>query len=332
MTHIIVDESSYKYGNFMHSPEKCFLRVTETSFKECSEEDLKSITDKKNNLNLVGDRDKVLIEVNPGAFHHITGFYGSIANALEMFNNPLFVINVSKIKAGDCSESFISFFYYFLDDMNIDHVCVDWEDNVGITINNFYLFKFGEYPIPNAINKIHKMFLKYVDDKSAIAYKKVYVSRKKVTGAPLYQVQDKNYLIRIDDETKIEKFFQARGFEIVYPEDFKSLKDQINYFHTVKTLASISGGGALNLIFMQDGGNVLEIVSPLFSGYGSEIKDLDTGEPANWVLAHHNFFSNISFKRNLSYVGIPSSEKKSEIVLKRIINSKPAMSLIGEYK
>jgi hypothetical protein len=331
MSHIIIDGASSKYGNFISKPKKTFLDVKETSFEEYSEEMFSHLPDKKNNLNLVGDRVKVLIEASPSPFHYVTGIYGSIANALEIFDNPLFIINTSRIKSPHCSQSLVSFLYYFLQDNNIDYVSVDSEDSVGILIDNYYLFTFGEYPIPNAINKIHNMFLKYVDDKDATPYKKVYVSRKKVnTGIPVYKILDESYLIRIDNELEIENFFKSNGFEIVYPEDFKSLRDQVNYFYSAKTVASISGGGALNLIFMQEGGNAIEIVSPLFSGYGAEIKDLDTGEPANWVIAHHNFFSNISFKRKLNYVGISSPEKKASIALGRIINSKAAMSIIGD--
>ena len=331
MTHIIIDKSSCGYGNFIKKSEKLFLDVKDSCFHEYSEKNFNTIPTKKSNLEFLDNRVKVLIEATPGPFHNITGVYGAIANALDMFESPLFIINTSRIKPPHCSESLMAFFYYFLEDSGIDYVCVDSDNSVGIFIDSFYLFKSDEYPIPNAINKIHDMFLRYVKDKSVVPYRKVYVSRKKVNSSiPVYQVPDKNYLVRIDNEVEVEKFFKSNGFEIVYPEDFKSLKEQINYFYSVKTLASISGGGALNLIFMQEGCNVVEIVSPLFSGYGEEIKNLDTKEPVNWAIAHHNFFSNISFKRNLNYVGIPSSEKKASIAIGRLINSKPAMSVIGE--
>ena len=327
MNNIIADQISSLHGNFNRVSEKTFIDVLGTSFKQYTEKDFPT---KKNNLDLVDGRVKVLIEGHSSPFHYITGIYGAIANALEMFENPLFIINTSKIQDPYCSKPLVEFLYFFLQDNEIDYLCVNSEEDLGFFIDNFYVFPFGEYPIPNAINKIHNMFLKYVEDKSVVPYKKVYISRRKVnTGIPAYAMPDDDYLIRIDDEIAVEDFFKSMGFEVVYPEDFKSLRDQINYFYSVKTLASISGGGALNLIFMQNNSNVVEIISPLFSGYG-EAMDSDLIAPANWVIAHHNFFSNISFKRNLNYVGISSPEKRASVALGRIINSRAAMSIIEE--
>jgi len=330
MDHIIVDEISVPSGNFIKETEKKFAYVEDHFFKLYSESNFDTLHNKRNNLDLTGDRIKVLIEASPAPFHYITGIFGAIANALDMFDNPLIVINVSKIRPPFCNQSLVQFFYYFLEDNNIDYICVDSVDDVRILLDNFYLFPFAEYTIPNSINKIHNMFLKYVKNNDITPTKKVYISRRRVnSGAAIYQVPDKNYLIRIDDEVPVENFFKSNGFEIVYPEDFKSLKEQINYFYNVKTIASISGGGAINLIFMQSGSNVIELISPLFSPIGEE--DLPEGKMINnWVIAHHNFFSNIAYKRELNYIGISNPEKKSSMVLNKIINSKAAMSIIKE--
>lgn len=330
MTHIMIDKNNYEYGNFKKETEKKFVYVGNSFFEIYSEKDTAGLPGKKNTLDLTGDRVKVLIEASPAAFHYITGVYGSIANALEIFENPLLIINTSKIRSPFCSQKLISFLYYFLEDNNIDYICIDSEDSTRMIVDNFYRFPFGDYPIPNAINKIHEMFLKYVDNRDVVPNKKVYISRKKVnTGLPAYDVPDKNYLIRVDNEEAIENFFKTNGFEVVYPEDFKSLKEQINYFYDVKTAVLISGGGAINLIFMQNGGNCIELVTPLFSVYG-EVKEMKDTELGNWVISHHNFISNISFKRDLDYIGLSNFEKKSDIILNKIIKNKSAMCLIGE--
>lgn len=328
--HVTIDRNSHEFGNFEPHHGEFFIDVSSHSFEKYFKEDVDNIPVKKINLNLINDRVKVLIEAHDSPFHYLTGIYGAISNALDMFDNPLIVINMSRIKSPFCSQKMVAFLYHFLEDNNIDYFCVDKEDSVGIHINNFFLYKFGEYPIPNSINGIHNMFLKYVEDINITPYKKVYVGRKMVkTELPPINKGQESDLIRIDDEDKLENFFKSHGFEIIYPEDFKSFKDQINYFYSVKTIASITGGGAMNLVFMQNGGNVIEIISPIYSLFNGK-GNPEGKEYGDWIISHHNFFSNISYKRELIYTGISNPEKKADDAINKIINSNAAMSVIRE--
>jgi len=276
------------------------------------------------NFNFDNDRVKVLIKVHQSPFHNITHLYGNIINSLKIFDNPFFIINTNKLKPPYGDQKLMEFFYYFLKDNKIDYICVDSDsaDNHNMIVNNFYHAGSSEnFPIPNSTNNIYDFFNKYVEKKNAIPYKKVYLSRKLVKSKVDYSLTPKGVdLTRIDDEVLLENFFKENGFEIVYPENFKSFEEQINYFNEVKTLVSITGGGAINAMLMPPGNRILELVTLLSTPYNFD----------EWVEAYHAFFANISFKKNHTYLAIGNHDKKAINLLEKIKNNEIAMNMISQ--
>ena len=316
--HVTVESNMKSQGRLIRYSDTRLVKVWNETLS-VQEIEKTNTFDKNKVIDLNNDRVKILIEGHQSPLHYLLGLYGNIVNGIEAFDNPIFVINTTKIKAPWCDQALVEFFYYFLKDNNIDYVCVDSTLHQDILVNNFYHAGPGdEIPVPNSINKIYEFMKKYIKNKDVTPNKKVYLSRKK-TNPRL----DRSFLPegisidRIDDEVVLEKFFKQHGFEIVYPEDFKSFEDQINYFNEVSVAVSMSGGGAINAIFMQPGGVVLELTTTLF-----------TPSFDGFMEAHHQFFSNVAFKKDHTYVAIKNEDKKAATLIKKIKTNKLVMDKI----
>ena len=66
-----------------------------------------------------------------------------------------------------------------------------------------------------------------------------------------------NYRI-ILNEDEVKKYLISVGFKIIKPQNF-SFKDQINIFHSVKCVISLSGAGLANAAFCRPGTKIIEI-------------------------------------------------------------------------
>jgi hypothetical protein len=91
--------------------------------------------------------------------------------------------------------------------------------------------------------------------------KKIYISRSK------YITEEK----RIDNEDAIEKLFKDNGFEIVYPEQIESFKEQFELFNSCAIIAGLTGSGLTNLLLMPKNQIFIEIVTKL---------EITVGDPA----------------------------------------------------
>jgi capsular polysaccharide biosynthesis protein len=105
----------------------------------------------------------------------------------------------------------------------------------------------------------------------------------------------------IDSKT-IETYFNNNGFEIIYSEDFVNFEEQINYFYKVKTLASVSGSGLTNSIFMQPNTLILEIMTP----YILDIISTDKKILEKKTEQLHYSYSLITFLKNQTHISIPN--------------------------
>jgi capsular polysaccharide biosynthesis protein len=147
----------------------------------------------------------------------------------------------------------------------------------------------------------------YLTDKYSVTpetpNKKIYVSRKK------YLAQD----IRIDNEEALENYFMTKGFQIVYPEEIATFRQQFELFNSCSTLAGLTGSGITSLLFMQENQEVIEIVSELRSGAsladdGSLIINYST----------HDHYKEFSVLKNHRYLSVSNIEKQADLVIDRL--------------
>ena len=116
---------------------------------------------------------------------------------------------------------------------------------------------------------------------------------------------------RMDDHEALETYFADLGYEIVHSEKFSNFQQQLDYFYSVKTLVSLTGSGLTNAVFMQPGGIMFEIVTPLvvavpFPGIPKDITD------PFYVQEIHNFYKNLAYYQNHTYAGVQNPTRSIE--------------------
>jgi hypothetical protein len=186
-------------------------------------------------------------------------------------------------------------------------------------------------------------FNKFVDKNTSQPDKKVFLSRKKIAPQKSQHFANFSHTIddRIDDHTELEKIFFDYGFEIIYPEDFKNFKEQIEFFKTVKVLVSLTSSGLVNATFMEPGSTVIEIVTPLltvsplindeyFKQYNIDPTQKENALDFSYIHEVHMFYHAMSFMKNMLYVAIPNHRRsaseindfvKNNQILQNILNN-----------
>ncbi len=246
---------------------------------------------KEKNLRLGGKEQKAFFQVHDSFFTFLFQefptvmlFYSRIKN-----RNIKLYINIT-YKTGESYHSLIDFMIKYLKDIGVPFEIINTEKYSIVESENIYVFAnaFG----PMAINTMYAKTRKYVRDKSLKPFRKVFVARKDVLQK------------RIDSSEKIASYFASIGFEVVYPEDFESFIDQINYFSECSVIAGLSGSGLSNCIFMKQGGTVIE-VSSVF----------DVGN-VSYPIEIHDFYRVMAMYRGHIYFSVSNVSKKFEDVIK----------------
>ena len=120
---------------------------------------------------------------------------------------------------------------------------------------------------------------------------------------------------------------------IVCPEDFETFEDQLNYFAEAKIIASISGSGLHNSMWMQPGQTVIEISSlidgieryPILVEFFKE--DIQKKDIFYLQKSLHPFWAGIAFYCEHLYISIPNHYGKIEKV-KEYIEKRPQLKKI----
>jgi capsular polysaccharide biosynthesis protein len=86
----------------------------------------------------------------------------------------------------------------------------------------------------------------YFEEDYDFPYVKVYISRNRGTKRCLM------------NENELLPLIQNAGFHVIHSEKL-TIKDQVNIFSRVNTIMSIHGAGLTNMVFMPEGGSVIEI-------------------------------------------------------------------------
>lgn len=282
----------------------------------------------ENILDLRSNHKIAVITVNFNFFHFIIEQVGQILSLLSLdpdieeviFDIPFMPNGMFK---------FIDYFKQAINEIDlgkgsIRYQTINFSKYDGVVLNNFYVadatIEMHHPPV------VHNFFKNYVKDQNVQPFRKVYLSRKRI--------QDKAYLNnsisledvsinhdnRIDDHNKVESLFFELGYEIVCAEDFKSFEDQINYFYEVETLIGLTGAGLSNMVFMQPGGTVVELFTPL----------LITNSEEKLCEEFHFFYHIIATAKNHRYISINNSERKTDIIKNAIYEEPKFLEFIKQ--
>lgn len=294
-------------------------------------------------IHFLGPRKKLIKPIVSSYYHAIADDLAEIVYSFEKYPNAELILDVSEIRGSldEPSWDFIGFFLKCLDKKKIKYTLVELIKFDVVYIDNFALLTFP-FHSGARLDLLSDFFKQHVSNPKQKPYRKVYVSRGKMpwkgdsTDAQNFSYKNDN---RIDDHSKIEKIFAELGFEIVYPEDFKNFQEQLDFFYSVKTMASLTSSGIVNALFMPAGGTIVEIVTPLITRSpvvhneylkSHDIRPVEYELDVNTVHEIHMFYHNLAFLKEHAYVGIPNYSRKSNLINNFINSNKDLKEMLSK--
>lgn len=186
----------------------------------------------------------------------------------------------------------------------IRHRIVDSSEYDYLNVNNFVEIKNQDFEQNGIFRNLYNNTLSFVSNNPVQQpFRKVLISRK-ITPNIWYDEK------RIDDHEKLEKIFIDNGFEICYPEEFKTFSEQVTYFNETKVLCGISGGGLTNSIFMQSGGKILELTTSYKFDYilpnGIDVEEL------------HEYYLHIAWHRKHLITTLSNIDRKVDEIERQL--------------
>lgn len=268
---------------------------------------------------------KIFLKVSGSHFHLLDDTMGTILHLFEMDPEILFILNLGEVNSNKLMNNLKDFFFKLLDLYQIRYQIYgyDLEEN-KVNAKNFYrrVYNQKDGMSHKAPTLISKYAMPFITNKEAAPFRKVYLSRRVVNNQkqsqyghtyPVVQLP-KSLLNRIDDEEELENFFRESGFEVVYPENFATFEEQINFFYEVETLISISGAGLSNAIFMQSNCNVVELFTSHWIWRNKQAES-----PTVRILKEeeHFFYNSIAFEKGQEFIAVNNKDKKAEEIINK---------------
>lgn len=285
-------------------------------------------------LNLIDNRKKLVKSLCRSYYHAVLDDLSELALAIEEHPDHDVILDISNVSDVMNTENsdwgFIRHFISILTEKGIKHKLVKLTDYDVIYMDNFRIAKYPAESGKKSKN-VYEFFKSSIKDLDQKPYRNVFISRKYAQGQDLEKLSNvslrKDGLpfsvdARIDDHEELENLFRGLGFEIVYSEKFKTFQEQVEFFYTVKTVASLTGSGLTNAALMQPGGTIIEIVTPLLVSIpapGETTKDLTN---LYFVQELHNFYKNIAFYQDHFFFSLQNPDRSIE-KLKQDIESDP---------
>lgn len=292
-------------------------------------------------IDLTSNRVKIVKTISPSVFHFFADDVCDILYALKLYPDAEVILNVSDVSStlDQPSRSFLGFFFDALQDQGIRHKLVDINKFDIVYINN-YVVAESAYRSSLSGTLIYEFFKKYIDDPKVEPHRSVYVTRSKVKkdieSLPKEAARlSFNTDDRVDSEEELGNTFSELGFEVVAPEDFKDFHEQLNYFYSVKTIASLTSSGLSNALFMQPGGTVIEIstplvvISPMLSSEKTVVEMDDPDGVDNTIAQElHMFYKLIAYLKGHAYLSLNNAGRSAESIKKSIYNNKKVLEFI----
>jgi hypothetical protein len=296
-----------KFTEIKKSSIKDFTFIQETIYFEkdgtfVDPQNLVKINELSENgiLDLTGRDGKAMVFINCSFFTFIFQslptimfYYSRIINR----GTKLYIQELPKTETKDWKGA-KDFLIKYLTDIEVEFEFLNKKTLNSIKINNCWILHNDFSPL--GIRILNSKTKKYLVSSNIKPFRKIFVAR------------DKSLTQRVDDDSRIQKFFVDAGFEIVYPEQFNSFIDQINYFSECKVLSGISGSALSNSVFMKPGGTVIELLS-IFEPNGADCP----------VEIHHYYKIMANVMRHL-YLSISNLSGESE----DFVNNKNALDVI----
>ena len=282
----------------------------------------------KGTKSMISANKKILVSLNIGLYNFYYDCLNLILRANKIAPDATIILDVTGIST-DLEKPYFKFVLKLLDDLDINYELFDPSDLNAIYINDFYTLSQQQVSFED-VEYLYGIVQKYIHNTELKPFRNIYVSRKNVERRD-YPKQKPGLMFngdnRILDEDALEDYLVSLGFEVVYPEDFDDFVDQINYFYEAKTIISATSSGMTNAIFMQPGGTMIELMTPLVLALGNPYGEDDID--AQDIL--HHLYQIIAYNKRHTYIGIPNHGRESKTI-KETIQDNEYLSKIIEDK
>ena len=249
-------------------------------------------------VNFLEDNKTYVIMDSKSNYHHflINLMMPALMVLEEVSHEGLhFVLCDLHLRAGE--ENFDNLLIQLLQENGISYTQVDNSEFAYLNAKNFIPINGAD--LDTGVSLLYNYLLNKYNVIPETPNKKIYISRKN------YSSHD----IRVDNEEVLENYFIEKGFEIVYPEDIPTFKEQFELFNSCSTLAALSGSGLTSLMFLQENQKVVEILTEVMVGF--TMSDDET-KVINYGI--HDHYRLMSLLKNHTYLAVLNSEKQAELV------------------
>lgn len=276
-------------------------------------------------LDLTGPGVKIVKTISSSVFHFFADDVCDILYALKVYPKAEIIIDLSKVQEfiNKPSWSFMGFFFDALEDQGVKFKLIEADRFEVIYINDYGV---AEAAFRSSISGelIYEFFKKYIDEPDAKPYRDVYLTRKKLEKDPEKIAENASKLSyqsdkRVDSEDELAAVFEELGFEVIAPEDFKDFHEQLNFFHSVRTIASLTSSGLSNAFFMQPGQTMIElstplvVISPIISGESSIMELVNEGQEDLLVAQElHMFYKMIAYLKDHTYFSVNNPNRNAQ--------------------
>jgi hypothetical protein len=279
-------------------------------------------------INLINGKKKLVKSICYSFYHSIMDDFSEILYALEKYPDHDVVIDISDIYPalyGPGSEwDFFNVFVQTLKENGTNVSLVQLKSYDVIYMDNFKVVSFI-YETGKKSNLIYEFFKQKVTDPDVKPTKNVFVSRGELEPRDSVIAEGLSFDndCRMDDHKELEKYFANLGYDIIHAEKFRSFQEQLDYFYSVKNIVSITGSGLTNAAFMQPGGSMFEIVTPLVVSVPPPDAPKDITNPF-FVQEIHNFYKNLAYYQDHTFACVQNPTRSVE-EFKQKIDSNPKL-------
>lgn len=328
--HVFVNPLAYNLSNYIEESGTLSMSDTAKNFWKSKQDpsvyyeeffDFKKneISYEENTFNFESDSSKLIITVMPG-IHHV--FNERFAIAIEWFKRHEDGSVLFFYDKGQWADKDLDLFYFF--NLFNDYVkkssngkqkcfLIEMDKDKKFIVNKFCFFKDylnikGKYHLCQNLKKIRDFYK--TENKP---FRKVYISRGKTQRKSTHfttgtNAKDFIKLNRFDDERVydeeiLENYLKDLNFEIIYPEDFENMKDQIKIFTETKIMICSTHSGISNMVWLPDNSIVVEISVPIIV---NKAEVLET----SWF--------HLSICSQHSYLCVPSFSGEAEDIINKI--------------
>lgn len=257
------------------------------------------VDEKDFSIDLRSDSKKVVVKLFPSFFHFYTEQFAALLFIHDLFKDiEVIVIDCLESEERYLEELFLQFnmarmaFFIFLDDLKIKYKVFTLKEIDRALINNHVLC--DNFIITDGKNQgtyLFNLSQKYVIKQNKT--NKAYVR----TG-------------RVKNEHLLETYLKQYDFDIITSQSFNNFFEQINYYYNTKVLISATAGSFVNICFMQENANIIELVTPV-KQYTPESTEYNSCEI-------HHIYDTLCFQRNIPYAAIINEDTTAEEIIDKI--------------